>query len=97
MKLVHFELRPACAHHLNPVRAGLVAHADEYRWSSVRAYLGRGPRPDFLTVPARAEVLGHFGRQIRRARPRYAAPHPDRHSTIGWRKPSWATARGWRR
>jgi REP element-mobilizing transposase RayT len=27
--------------HLNPVRAGLVAHAEDYRWSSARQWLGQ--------------------------------------------------------
>jgi REP element-mobilizing transposase RayT len=56
--------------HLNPVRAGMVARADEYRWSSARAYLGRCPTPGFLTV---AEVLGHFGGRVHGARRRYEA------------------------
>jgi REP-associated tyrosine transposase len=54
--------------HLNPVRAGMVRCADEYPWSSARAYVGAQGAPAFLTV---AEVLGHFGRTPRRAQPRY--------------------------
>jgi len=56
--------------HVNPVRAGIVGCADEYPWSSARAYIGAHAAPPFLTV---AEVLGHFGRTRRRAQPRYRA------------------------
>lgn len=56
--------------HLNPVRAGIAARAHDYTWSSARAYLGRSATPEFLTV---AEVLGHFGRHLSRARQRYGA------------------------
>lgn len=55
--------------HLNPVRAGMVPEAQDYVWSSARAYVGRCAVPDFLTV---AEVLGHFDARPRRARRQYA-------------------------
>jgi REP element-mobilizing transposase RayT len=55
--------------HLNPVRAGMVEHADQYRWSSAGAYVGKHPAPPFLTI---ADVLGHFGCSERRAAKRYA-------------------------
>jgi REP-associated tyrosine transposase len=35
---------------LNPVRAGLVSHPRDWRWSSFRATAGDGPIPGFLTV-----------------------------------------------
>ena len=56
--------------HLNPVRAGMVVEAEDYAWSSARAYVGKCSGPRFLTV---AEVLGHFAAQPRRARQHYAA------------------------
>lgn len=54
--------------HLNPVRAGIAMNAEDYRWSSARAYVGRRRVPPFLTV---AEVLGHFGRTTRAAQRYY--------------------------
>jgi REP element-mobilizing transposase RayT len=35
---------------LNPVRAGLVSHPRDWRWSSFQATAGEGPAPGFLTV-----------------------------------------------
>jgi len=43
---------------LNPVRAGLVRDPEEWRWSSLRAVLGREQPPGFLDVEA---VLSEFG------------------------------------
>jgi putative transposase len=45
--------------HDNPVRAGLVEHADEYRWSSFGAYAGQ---PDGVTAVARLRELMDFRR-----------------------------------
>ena len=56
--------------HLNPVRAGVVARANDYEWSSARAYVAQCRVPPFLTV---AEVLGRFDPRPWRARRRYAA------------------------
>lgn len=56
--------------HLNPVRARIVDRADEYPWSSARAYVRKSAAPPFLTV---AEVLGSFGDRLRSARRRYAS------------------------
>src|SRR6185295_2587591 len=54
--------------HLNPVRAGLVAHAGEYEWSSHRTYMGVVVRHW-----VRAErVLHIFGRDESAARATYA-------------------------
>jgi REP element-mobilizing transposase RayT len=44
--------------HLNPVRAGLVANADDWVWSSARAYLGVDRPADWLLT---RELLGMFG------------------------------------
>ena len=44
-------LREVCRYIvLNPVRAGLVAHPGEWRWSSFRATAGETEAPGFLTV-----------------------------------------------
>ncbi|HSB72805.1 MAG TPA: transposase [Candidatus Methylomirabilis sp.] len=53
--------------HLNPVRAGLVATPDRYRWSSHVAYLGRESWP-FLGL---SPVLGQFADRVGIARTRY--------------------------
>ena len=42
-------LQLICYIHLNPVRAGLVGHPDEYPWSSHRDYLGPQARPWITT------------------------------------------------
>ena len=54
--------------HLNPVRAGIVRRADDYRWSSAQAYVGRRAAPPFLTT---ADLLGRFGRSARQAQSAY--------------------------
>jgi len=56
--------------HLNPVRAGIVGRAEDYRWSSAPAYVGLQAAPPFLTL---ADLLGHFGRSVRHAQPAYRA------------------------
>jgi REP element-mobilizing transposase RayT len=55
--------------HLNPVRAGLVAGPDAYRWSGHRAYLGLETLP-WLTTES---VLGQFAKRLATSRQRYAA------------------------
>jgi len=54
--------------HLNPVRAGLVEHPLQYRWSSYRAYVGRVKTPGWLDVSA---TLSRFGRTLPEQRRRY--------------------------
>ena len=44
--------------HLNPVRAGIVARAEDYVWSSAPDYVGLRPAAPFVT---RADTLAHFG------------------------------------
>ena len=55
--------------HLNPVKANMVASADEYEFSSHRAYLGIEPYGVVDVDP----VLRRFGPQKKRAHERYAA------------------------
>jgi REP element-mobilizing transposase RayT len=47
---------------LNPVRAGMVCTAEDYRWSSLRATLGMAPTPRWLTHRA---LLTEFGSRTR--------------------------------
>lgn len=53
---------------LNPVRAGICAQPDEWRWSSYRACAGTGPAEPFLSVNA---LLGQFGETERAAQDSY--------------------------
>jgi REP-associated tyrosine transposase len=55
---------------LNPVRAGLCARPDEWRWSSYGATLGTDAKPPFLTLEP---LLGRFGSTSANARFRFAA------------------------
>lgn len=54
----------------NPVRAGMVARAGDYRWSSFLATAGLEPTPSFLTT---SWVLGLFDEDEAKARVKYAA------------------------
>jgi len=53
---------------LNPVKAGLSARPEKWRWSSYAATLGLAPRPRFLTV---RWLLRHFADDVDIARSRY--------------------------
>ncbi len=53
---------------LNPVRAGIVARPEEYRWTSYRATTGEDAAPQWLSVD---EVLLRFGKVRQTARERY--------------------------
>lgn len=44
--------------HLNPVRVGLSARPEEYRWSSYPEYIGMRKQPEWLETSA---ILGYFG------------------------------------
>ena len=44
--------------HLNPVRAGHVAHPDESTWTSHRAYAGLDPAPSWLQLGEHLELYG---------------------------------------
>lgn len=50
---------------LNPVRAGMVARPEDYRWSSYRATEGRAAAPDWLDVTAALAAFGHRKQQAR--------------------------------
>ena len=54
---------------VNPVRAGLCRHVQDWPWSSYRPAVGLAPEPRFLSSD---RLLGHFGRTRRAARKRYA-------------------------
>ena len=49
---------------LNPVRARLVAHPEEWEWCSYHATIGKVPKPDFLTTEW---ILSQFGNNRRKA------------------------------
>ena len=53
---------------LNPVRAGVVRHAEQYEWSSYRATAGKVEPPGFLSVDW---ILAQFDRNRMRARDAY--------------------------
>lgn len=53
---------------LNPVRAGMVAHPGEWKWSSYRATVGSAPVTEFLTIEA---LLLMFGTSLAEARARF--------------------------
>jgi putative transposase len=55
--------------HLNPVRAGLVAEARRYPWSSCRYFVGAEKAPDWLQTQ---QILGGFARTVKAAQRRYA-------------------------
>ena len=54
---------------LNPVRAGMVEEAVDWKWSSHRAMLGKVAPPPFLDVEW---TLGQFARKLDQAREEYA-------------------------
>jgi len=54
--------------HLNPVRAGVVARPEEYRWSSYQAYIGQRKGEEWLHQDL---VLGFFGNTQSKARENY--------------------------
>jgi REP element-mobilizing transposase RayT len=55
---------------LNPVRAGMVRSANDWRWSSYRATSGQGPCPSFLATDW---LLASFGKRKKAAREKYKA------------------------
>jgi len=68
---------------LNPVRAGLVANAGDWRWSSYNAIVGNAPQPAFLTT---GWVLSMFSNNPNRGRELYvdfAAAGAEHHRRLG--------------
>jgi REP element-mobilizing transposase RayT len=55
---------------LNPVRAGIVDEAVDWKWSNHRAMLGKVSPPPFLDV---AWTLGQFARKLEQARDEYVS------------------------
>jgi REP element-mobilizing transposase RayT len=53
---------------LNPVRAGLVKHPEEWRWSSYRATLGLTPVPAFLAASLTLDLFGEADLRVQQAR-----------------------------
>ncbi len=51
--------------HLNPVRAGIVERAEQWRWSSFASTIGLADRPEFLDVTG---LLGRIDEDTIRAR-----------------------------
>lgn len=54
--------------HLNPVRAGIVALPEEYKWSSYQSYISLVPLPKWLKTEF---ILGYFGQRGATARKKY--------------------------
>lgn len=54
--------------HLNPVRAGMVRQAQQYRWTSYAAYTGKTKKSPWLTVDW---LLQYFGKKTAEARKAY--------------------------
>lgn len=54
--------------HLNPVRAGMVARPEEYRWSSYNSYIGRVTAPTWLKMET---TLAYFGKKTKEAGKKY--------------------------
>jgi REP element-mobilizing transposase RayT len=67
---------------LNPVRAGMVRAAEDYRWSSLRAVLGLAPVPRWLTRRALLAPFASPARYLEFVREGVAAKSP------------WAALRG---
>jgi hypothetical protein len=68
---------------LNPVRAGLVANAGYWKWSSYNPMVGKAPQPAFLTT---GWMLSLFSSDPNRARELYAefvAAGAEQHSRLG--------------
>lgn len=55
---------------MNPVRAGLCAAPEDWRWSSYRAMVGREPKSPFLSCEW---LVGQFGFELAQAQANFAA------------------------
>lgn len=54
----------------NPLRAQMVSHIAEYKWTSYHASIGKWPAPDWLVVQ---QVLQHFHHDSTKAKAAFAA------------------------
>ncbi len=54
--------------HLNPVRVGMVARPEEYRWSSYKNYIGQAASPTWLKIET---ALDYFGKKKKEAMNKY--------------------------
>jgi putative transposase len=54
--------------HLNPVRVGMVARPEEYRWSSYKNYIGQSVAPTWLKMET---TLDYFGKKKKEAMKKY--------------------------
>jgi hypothetical protein len=54
--------------HMNPVRAGVAEHPEEYQWSGCRYYTLEGKAPEWLE---KGFILGYFGKKSAVSRKRY--------------------------
>jgi len=67
---------------LNPVRAGLCPHAENWRWGSYRAIAGLGPWPIFLDAERVLEFWGSDPQPARRTFQRFV--HEGRTPTLAY-------------
>jgi hypothetical protein len=80
---------------LNPVRAGMVADAGDWRWSSYPAMVGSAPAPPWLEADG---LLHQFGRTLQAARAQAAAGcrgqvlHCHKTRLNAWPDPSASTS-----
>src|SRR5262245_45999936 len=61
---------------LNPVRAGMVGAAEDYRWSSLRATLGLSPLPSWLAAERLLESFSSPARYLEFVREGAGLPSP---------------------
>jgi REP element-mobilizing transposase RayT len=61
---------------LNPVRAGMIAAPETYRWSSLRATIGLDPPPPWLAIEPTLAEFGSADRYLRFVRAGMGAPSP---------------------
>lgn len=62
---------------LNPVRAGLCARAEDWRWSSYCAVMGKAPTPDRLALHQTLDLFATSWGAARRAYARFVAAGVD--------------------
>jgi len=68
--------------HLNPVRAGVACRAEEYKWSSCRAYLGLEGKPSWLKTEF---ILSCVSGQIEEAQQGYGRFLEGYDEKAGWK------------